>query len=597
MSKVTRRGAIGIGAAGVIGLNAGISVAQTAAPTLKATVTHAGKIYEFKEENGQDLGDFVSTIGKFTQRCIRSEVADFPLTIFFRPDRNNDRVEVIFELGRVFSITPANLGAYSVVLSRGDTVLSRVEIAAHYWFSRWRWQSSPRPIVANVATLAEQNLIPPYDRSAVPPAVMASARNVMPLPNGDYLDVDVLAQFSAGNYANAAKLVITAQQLTALNASSGGTTSVATSSSIYSPMGLAGVTPYMPSTGERNDIGLMTEPQAKFICTADQGSLDMLRAQAEAAGTMPWHMRDETQTGPFDFRKYPKASWYWSSNGGSPHVKTATTPIALDSAHQPALAYLPYLLTGDPYHLEDLQFQATWNWGALPFAYRPDIPQARAFAWSLRTLAQAARITPATTPSWLLPQSYWTAQLATTRGWFEDNFVESFRPERAVFRATANINASRGETNAPEGTWVDPWQDEFIANVLGWMVSMGLSEWRTSFDWIIGGTIARSSTTSGWIRAHATPFRMILRATKTSPFANSWAEAWALQQSINKATYTDPNTYAVADMAYFAYTRGALVYAEKLGTPGAAENLAWATAQLKARKWNTAYKWRLGTGL
>lgn len=597
MSKVTRRGAIGIGAAGVIGLNAGISVAQTAAPTLKATVTYAGKTYEFAEENGQDLGDFVSTIGKFTQRCIRSEVADFPLTIFFRPDRNSDRVEVIFELGRVFSITPANLGAYSVAISRGATVLARVEIAAHYWFSRWRWQSSPRPVVANVATLAEQNLIPLYDRSAAPPSVMASARNVMPLPNGDYLDVDVLAQFSAGNYVNAAKLVITAQQLTALNASSGGTTAVATSSSIYSPMGLAGVTPYMPNTGERNDIGLMTEPQAKFICTADQGSLDMLRAQAEAAGTMPWHMRDETQTGPFDFRKYPKASWYWSSNGGSPHVKTATTPITIDSAHQPALAYLPYLLTGDPYHLEDLQFQATWNWGALPFAYRPDIPQARAFAWSLRTLAQAARITPATTPSWLLPQSYWTAQLETTRGWFEDNFVESFRPERAVFRATASIASSRGETNAPEGTWVDPWQDEFIANVLGWMVSMGFSEWRTSFDWIIGGTIARTGTTSGWIRAHATPFRMILRATKTSPFANSWSEAWTLQQSIAKATYTDPNTFALADMASFAFTRGALVYAEKLGTPGAAENLAWATAQLKAKKWNTAYKWRLGTGL
>jgi hypothetical protein len=596
MTKISRRGAIGIGAAGVIGLKAGIATAQSATPTLTAVVTLAGVTYEFKEENGQDLGDFVSTIGNFTQRCIRSEVANSPLTVFFRPDRNSDRVEVVFELGRIFSTTPANLGAYSVTIYRGAQVLTRVDIAAHYWFSRWRWQSSPRPAVGNVATMAEQNLIPIYDRSAAPPPAPPALR-VMPLPNGDYLDLDILAQFSAGSYANASKLVITAQQYVALNSSATTTATVSTSSSIYAAMGLAGVTPYMPNTGERPDIGLMTEPQAKFICTSDQASLDLLRAQAEAAGTMPWHMRDETQTGPFDFRKYPRATWYWSSNGGSPHVKTTTTPITLDSAHQPALAYLPYLLTGDPYHLEDLQFQATWNWGSLPAAYRPGIPQARAFAWSLRTLAQAARITPAATPSWLLPQSYWTDMLATHRNWFEDNYVDSIRPERLVFRATAPIDSARGETNAPEGTWVDPWQDEFVATVFGWMVAMGFTEWRTAFDWIIGGTIARTSQTSGWIRAHATPYRLILRATKTSPLATSWIEAWPLQQSIGKLTYTDPNRWGTNDLTYLTYTRGALVYAVKFGTPGASENLAWATDQLKTRGWNTAHKWRLGTGL
>jgi hypothetical protein len=596
MTNVTRRGAIGIGAAGVIGLKAGLATAQTAPATLRATVTISGTTYEFKEENGQDLGDFVSTTGNFTQRCIRCEVAASPLTVFFRPDRSSDRVEVVFELGRIFSATPANLGAYSVTIYRGAQVLTRVDVPAHYWFSRWRWQSSPRPVVADVAKLAEQNLIPVYDRSAAPPPV--ATLKVMPLPNGDYIDLSVLAEFTAGNYVNASKLVITATQYAALNSSTTTTTAVSTSSSIYTAMGLAGVTPYMPTTGERNDIGPVTEPQAKFICTADQASLDLLRAQAEAAGTLPWHMRDETQTGPFDFRKYPKASWYWSSNGGTPHVKTAATPISLDSAHQPALAYVPYLLTGDPYHLEDLQFQANWNWGALPAAYRPSIAQARAFAWSLRTLAQATRVTPAATPSWLLPQSYWTQQLATVRDHFETEFVESIRPERALFRATANIDASRNEgTSAPEGTWVDPWQDEFVATIIGWVVTMGFSEWRTAFDWIIGGTMGRTSAFSGWIRAHAAPYRMILRPTKLSPMANSWAEAWNLQATIRKAVYTDPNTWVESDMTMLAYARGSLVYAVKLGTPGAAENLAWATGQLKAKNWKTAYKWRLGAGL
>ncbi|MGE4064057.1 MAG: hypothetical protein AB7E79_11885 [Rhodospirillaceae bacterium] len=596
MTNISRRGAIGIGAAGVMGLTAGRASAQTA-PTLKAVVTLAGTTYEFKEENGQDLGDFVSTIGNFTQRCIRCEVANFPLTVFFRPDRSGSRVEVVFELGRIFSAAPANLGAYSVTISRGDQTLARVDVGSHYWFSRWRWQSAPRPVVADVAKLVEQNLLPSYDRSAAPKPVAPVTLNVMPLPNGDYLDLTILAQFTAGNYANAPKLVITAAQYAALNTSATTTTTTsATSSSIYSPMGLAGITAYMPSTGERSEIGIVTEPQAKFICTADQGALDLLRAQAEAAGTMPWHMRDDTQTGPFDFRKYPNAQWY-GSNRGTPYVKTASTPVTVDSAHQPALAYLPYLLTGDPYHLEDLQFQATWNWGSLPVGYRPSIPQARAFAWSTRTLAQCVKVTPATTPSWLLPQSYWANQLGLVREHFENEYVESISPERMVFRACNNLAWARGETTAPEGSWVDPWQDEFIAAVLGYIVSMGFNEWRTAFDWIIGGTMARTSVASGWIRAHSTPYRLIVRASRTSPFATSWAEAWSLQQSINKATYTDPNTWVTSDMTYLTYTRGALFYAAKLGTPGAAENLAWATSQLKAKNWNTAHKWRLGTGL
>lgn len=595
MTTITRRGAIGIGAAGIVTIGSLGARAQTS-PQLRAVITISGQTHEFRQENGQDLGDFVSTIGGFTQRCIRCEKSDLPLTVFFRPDRDSERVEVVFELGRVFSTTPAHLGAYTAVIWKGAQKLATVSVPEHYWFARWRWQSSPRPVVADVAKLASDNLIPLYDRSDVPPPP-APAVSVMPLPNGDYINIQILAEFAAGNYANAASLIVTSQQYAAMNTNTGSSASISTSSSIYTTMGLAGVTAYMPRTGERADIGPTTEPQADFICTNDQAALDLLRAQAEAAGTMPWHMRDDTQTSPFDFRKYPNASWYSSSNGGSPHVKTASSPITLDSAHQPALAYVPYLLTGDPYHLEDLQFQATYNWGVLPSAYRPSIPQARAFAWSTRTLAQCARVTPATTPSWLLPQSYWNAQLTVTRQWFEANYVNSARPERARFRVTGSIDNARGETKAPEGTWADPWQDEFVATIFGWVVSMGFTEWRTAFDWIIGGTIARTSATSGWVRAHATPYRMILRASKTSPMAESWAAAWSLTHSIAGLTFTDPNTWVTSDMNYLAYSRGALVYAAKLGTPGAAANLTWATGQLKARGFKTAAKWRLGTGL
>ena len=71
-----------------------------------------------------------------------------------------------------------------------------------------------------------------------------------------------------------------------------------------------------------------------------------------------------------------------------------------DDAHQPSLAFVPYLVTGDYYYLEELHFWANWNM----ILAKPDLrqfdkgllgwSQVRAQAWSLRTLGHAAFITP-----------------------------------------------------------------------------------------------------------------------------------------------------------------------------------------------------------
>ncbi len=594
MTGINRRSALGAGAAGIAAFNMRPLRAQTAAPALKAEVTIAGRTYEFREETGQDLGDYTPPSQTFIQRCVRSEAANFPLTVFFRPDRNSDRVEVVFELGRVFSQAPANLGAYTVVISRGAQVIARVDVPEHYWFARWRWQSSPRPVVADAKKLMDYGLLPPYD---LPGKVDSSAQalKLMPLPSGDYVDLDVVTQFTSGNYANASKLLMKAAEYQSRTTGKGNAgVELAVGQNIYSVMRLAGVQAYMPNTGERSDIGPVTEPQAKFLQTWDQGAFELLMAQAEAAGTMPWHIRDEHQSGPFDFRQYPNATWYSSASAGSPQIKTADSPVTLDSAHQPALSYVPFLLTEDAYFLEELQFQATWNWGVLPAQYRPSGVQPRLLAWNLRTLAQCARSTQTVTPQWLLNSHYWKAQLDQTRQWFEQNYVFSDRPERQRFHVVGTIENSRGEPQAPEGTWVDPWQDEFLATILGWVIYMGFSEWKPAFQWAIRSTIDRASGTRGWVRAYATPYRIILRASKTAPIAQSWAEAWELTKSVAGKTVTDPNTWAEDDMTYLTYTRGALVYASKLGIVEANEPLAWATNQLKARKWNVAAKWSFG---
>lgn len=632
--------------------------ARAAGIPMRAVVSIDGHTFEYREDQGRDLGDFVSTIGNFTQRCVRADAAGSPLTVFFRPDLAGDRTEVVFEFGGVFATPQANLGPYTASIYRGEQLLAAVDVPAHYNLSRWRWQSAPRPVVANIDQLIAQGLLPPYDRSAAPaapppaPETPATPPPSNPRPTtpaevappeappapspadgsvsrqsgvGDYADPDyvqalideIRTMFAGGFWFLSAgdrkpglleiaaigtaigALAAKAFQTRSANGAEAQDFAVAQSSDAYSVMGLAGVNAYMPQTGERDDIGLLTEPQARYICTGANDALGSLRAQAEASGTVPWHMRDVNTNAPLNFRTYPRATWYPDPRAGDPYIQMPTSPITPDTAHMPDLAYVPYLLTGDPYYLEELQFSTTWSWGSLPPNYRPGIPQSRAFAWFLRNLAQTARITPASAPSWLLPQNYWRGLLEDNRIFFEANFVNDPNPVRSVFRSTGDLDNGRDEgASAPGGSWVDPWQEEFLASVLGWIVTMGFTEWRLAFDWKIGSTLARTGVTSGWARASATPYRMLLRADRSASIVRSWAEAWALtKQAQGLLSLLDLDTWIDRDMTYLAYSRGALMFANNLGVVGAADNLNWAASQLNRKGWKAAYKWRLGSGL
>lgn len=531
---VTRRTLVGCAAL------APFTARAAAAPVLRVIVQLDGQTFTFDAAQGEDLGDYVSPAG-FTQTCVRCTHPRLPLTVFFRPDRGARRQEVVFELGRLWDGRAAPLGAYQAEILQGDKRLAAVDVPRHFWFSRWRWQSAPRPLAGGIAPLRERGLLPPYARE-----IQDEFRAPSP-PRGQS----------------------------------------------YRIMELAGIAPKMGATGERPDIGLVTEYQARFICTEAGDALAATRAQAEAAGTLPWHIRDERTGAPVDLTRYARMSWYADPQVGDPHIALGPSEIAIDSAHQPALAYVPFLLTGDPYHLEDLQFAANYNRGSLPPPYRLSIPQTRAFAWSLRTLAQAARVTPDKVPRWLLPAGYFREDLNKTRDWFTATYIKSQDPLHKTFRATENPDTARDEPPlAPAGTWISPWQDEFLVAVLGWTVLMGFDDWREAFTWKLGGTLARTSGRSGWRRGRPSPYRLIVKSEKGGALAPSWEDAWRLSSARAKWA-PEADELAEGDPTYAIYTRGALAIAARLGVAEAKAPLAWITAQLKRQDAAIPYKWRL----
>ena len=532
-----RRQFVASGLAGLV-----VTPAWAAASDVAVEIDVGGKTFRYDATAGTDLGAYTDPQGQFVQDCIRVNHPQLPLSVFIRPDRGSNRLEVVFELGRLWSTqTPANLPKYQARIFKGAATVATIDVPAHYWLSRWRWQSAPRPVRATPAQLMDQWLMP---------------------------------RIGAGPAPNVPMLKAVA----------------------YEPMGLAGLAAYEGATGERPEIGLMTEEQAQYLATGDSTSLKAVMAQAEAAASMPWNIRDEKTNAPLDLFAYPRATGY-GPNAGNPYIPHAEAPYLPDASHEPAASYLPFLLTGDPYHLEQLQLTATFNVIWLPWDYRYRTTQIRGDAWSLRSWAQATKATPANVPKWLLPKSYWQKLLDSYRDMYAKKFVADPTPPRAIFRTT-EWEFGDDRDGLKRGTYDSPWQGEFLAAVFGWIVLMGFSDWRPILEWKIASTIARTNGKSGWPRAYCTPYRMVFRADQNAPWATNWKQAWDLTAAGLKITVDDPDTLDLKPLFYLPYTRGALVLAKHAGVAGIDESLAWADKSLdmalKARnRQQLPYKWSL----
>lgn len=520
-------------ATGVIGGNAGTG-------PLTAIIEYGSDTHRYEEAAGTDLGDYVDPLGRFTQSCVRVTHELFLLTVMFRRDRGSNRAEAVFELGQLWSkAQPANLGAYRVTILRGDTTVFSTNVPNHFWFSRWRWQSAARPVTVKLSSLMASGLLPKYD-----PDLAVRARRGR--PQG------------------------------------------------YEIMGLAGLARVMPMTGERDDIGPVTEAQGEYLCTERQTALSTLLAQAEAGGTYPWCMRDENTGAPLDVVHYDGATVY-EPRVGNPFIARTKTGIQLDAAHEPALAYVPFLLTGDPYYLEILQFQNVYNFVERPPQYRYAMPQARANAWSMRTLGQLAKVTPDKTPRWLLPRANFQTLLDGQRDWMLKDFVHNLDIPKAVFRTTGGVVGIEPEFKGM--TIISPWQDDFQAFSYGWLVRMGHSDWDPIFRWKLGATIARTDGTSGWARAFPTTYRQILRESVDAPWAKSWAEDWAINARHQNLSSADPNVISITkggQMTYLSYARGVLAIANELGVTEAMPCYDWMDRQLRAATvGQIEYKWSI----
>lgn len=271
----------------------------------------------------------------------------------------------------------------------------------------------------------------------------------------------------------------------------------------YFYMGSSSITIYMPTTGERADIGLVTDNSAYYML--GQNPSGMI-AWGLAGSTCPNKYRDQNTGRPIDLVQYPVTNAYdlpgymgspWLAKGALQSNGVYTEyggGWAPQQAHYCEMSYVAYQATRNLSFLQDLQYSA--NFTVLCDATKsiatgkPTVSgEYRGIAWALRNLFMAHVATLDAEADGALPDDcmtsgYWKTLLDNNLAYYSKLMADSAND---VFR----LIYGPGATFAP-------WQVDFMLHALAFGVLTGHSDWVPFYLWSLKNAIDRTSNKSGY---------------------------------------------------------------------------------------------------
>ncbi|MCC2971661.1 hypothetical protein [Massilia sp. IC2-476] len=300
------------------------------------------------------------------------------------------------------------------------------------------------------------------------------------------------------------------------------------------PMGTGEALPAMGTTGGRADIGLLPGWAAMYLLSADARARKVTLGTGDLAGSFSAHFRDKRSGRPVSVRDFPYMTILGRpgdainpATGKSEGFRGCETPGSCDSPnlhdvpHQPELAYLPYLVTGDHYYLEELQFWAMYNaFSSNPYyrefdkgLLKPD--QVRGQAWGLRTLARAAYITPDDDPL----KKHFRHIVDSNLAWYNAHYTDN--PQANALGVVVDGYA----VVYKNGTALAPWQDDFFTAAVGMTAELGFDKALPLLKWKARFPVARMVDPDAcWIDGAI--YDLKVRDSAGSPFYRNYAQAY-----------------------------------------------------------------------
>lgn len=364
------------------------------------------------------------------------------------------------------------------------------------------------------------------------------------------------------------------------------------------------ITPGFGNTGARDDIGPLPAWTARYLVSQDPRARAATLGNGDLSGGCPIHVRDRDTDWTISLDGHPGFSF---SEGGTAErvarrdatgqrwVMPAGSPFQVDHAHQPSLAYVPYLVTGDYYYLEEVQFWANWNMLDMHREYRgqakgilkSEAIQIRGVAWGLRQILHAAAVTPDVADS--KPRSeYFEAKLHNNLAYYRD-FLDGkldFQPN-PIGSFPPAVGHAYGEGAAKDrfGTTAG-WMQNFLAWTFAHAVQQGYNEAIPARDYFAKLAIG-SMTHPDEITPFAGTAYFLPLADRPGSDPNSFFKRWSeVKSGFEKMGTPLPASVSYPELgssnSYIA--RGVLIETARAGLPGAAAALNWLDGQLPNRR-------------
>lgn len=387
------------------------------------------------------------------------------------------RTDVVMENTRTWTANPGNITYSFAVKRNGSTIYTQPKFT-HYHHARWHkvlWTGASAEPLARV-------------RHNMPYFIASKA-----VWNYD-LNVKISETSLARDYADLVK--------------------ARTDQAALGPMGNGLLEKYFPMTGGRSEIGPYPRWTANYLVSQDDRAREMMMSLADSAAAVPVHYRDEDTGYPLDLDRYPNVSITpaWSTPV-LPTVINDTTIWTPDIAHQASYAYVPYLLTGDAFFLDEMMFWTAWNAAAPNPTYRgggqglAKDNQVRGQAWAMRALGETARSLPDNHPR----KSYFNGRLAINIDWYAKQYP--LNPNAATLYP---LNAL---PKPDEPHLVGPWQNDYFGIVFAQLAENAEPNAKLVLDWMSKFNVGRfNNEAQGFCTKRAAAYYWTIVDSNNAPY-------------------------------------------------------------------------------
>lgn len=231
----------------------------------------------------------------------------------------------------------------------------------------------------------------------------------------------------------------------------------------------------MEAHGGRPEVAPYPDWAARFLVHGRAEQRDFVLRHGDLAGSWPVHVRElDGQMVSIDLRpnywldpRAPEgdrpAGNLWDRNLYDWSTGRGMTP---DNAHQPSLAYIPYLTTGDRYYADEMAFWANYvllsTWQDVFYNARNgsagilESNQIRGIGWGLRNITDAAAYLPDSDPM----KAHFTQKVMNNLAWLDNYANQHQTPLGSMWENRRLENFWDGFNHK---TWLGLWEQNYLA--------------------------------------------------------------------------------------------------------------------------------------